>query len=349
MNIAVLAGGLSPERDVSLVSGSLIANSLMKSGHKVCLVDLYEGREDLGNSISELFIGKESGVTFEHKIQSLEPDLEKLIEKNGNRKDPVGPNVINIARAADVTFLALHGGIGENGQLQAMLDLYGIKYTGSSYKASAVAMDKALTKKIITCDGIDNAKWILFDISKDDSSRIIKEIGLPCVIKPCGCGSSVGVSIVETEDELEAALTYAAKYENNILIEEKITGREFSVGVLDGKVLPPIEIIALSGFYDYKNKYQSGCTKEVCPPDITEEETDVLQSSALKVFNSLGLKDYSRIDFILTRDKRAYCLEANTLPGMTPNSLLPQEAAAVGISYDELCLKIAVLAYNTQK
>jgi len=212
--------------------------------------------------------------------------------------------------------------------------------------SSAIAMDKAMTKKLISAEGVDTAKWIMFDAVKGDKKEIEEKIGFPCVVKPCGCGSSVGVSIVENEEELESALKYAEEYESTVLIEEKIVGREFSIGVLDGEVLPPIEIIALSGFYDYKNKYQSGLTKEICPPDISAEEDTLLRSSAMKVFKILELGDYSRIDFILTKDKKAYCLEANTLPGMTPNSLLPQEAKAVGIDYDSLCEKIAYMAYN---
>ncbi len=186
--------------------------------------------------------------------------------------------------------------------------------------------------------GILTADWKCIDIKKNnDFSGII----YPCVVKPCSCGSSVGVTIVENEAQLKIAIDYAKKYEEFVLIENKIEGREFSVGILDGEVLPPIEIRPINGFYDYKNKYQAGLTEEICPALISEEISGLLQESALKVHNTLRLGFYSRVDFILDKNNNAYCLEANTLPGMTPTSLLPQEAKAVGISYNELCDKIA--------
>ena len=168
---------------------------------------------------------------------------------------------------------------------------------------------------------------------------------MPCVVKPCSCGSSVGISIVHDEGELEAALAEAKKYEDLILVEEKIPGREFSVGILDGKALPPIEIIPKSGFYDYKNKYQAGATEEICPAPLTDRETARVQGLAEEVARVLRLGTYCRIDFILHEtEQEFYCLEANTLPGMTPNSLLPQEARAAGIDYDTLCQTIVRLA-----
>jgi len=169
-------------------------------------------------------------------------------------------------------------------------------------------------------------------------------IGFPCVIKPCQCGSSVGVTIVNNADELNAAIEYAKKYERYALIEKMIAGREFSVGILDGRALPAIEIIPNEGFYDYKNKYQQGLTKEVCPAEIPDEVMARLKETALNVHKTLRLGDYSRVDFRLDDGGNIYCLEANTLPGMTPTSLFPREAAAEGISYNELCDRIAKLA-----
>ncbi|MBQ4562522.1 MAG: D-alanine--D-alanine ligase [Clostridia bacterium] len=343
MNIVVLAGGLSPERDVSLVSGSLIANALVQNGHKVLLCDVYKGVESDGD-YSKLFTAKSD---HSYKIESTEPDLEAVKAENGGRDALIGENVLGVCAYADVVFLALHGAMGENGSLQATLDNYGIKcYTGSGYVGSLLAMDKAISKQIMTTSGIPNAEWILYNVDTDEISRVGEEIGYPCVVKPAACGSSVGVSIVDNEAELTEALDYAKKYENKIVIEKKIEGREFSVAVLDGTALPPIEIIPTDGWYDYKNKYQ-GTTKEVTPAEISEIQTARISRLALEVHNCLGLGDYSRVDFLLNReDGEFYCLEANTLPGMTPNSLMPQEAAAVGIGYNELCEKIVELAYR---
>lgn len=342
MNIVVLAGGLSPERDVSLVSGSLIANALVQNGHKVLLCDVYMGL-DVKEPYSELFTDKSD---FSYKIDNTEPDLDAVKASNGGREALIGVNVLEVCKYADVVFLALHGAMGENGALQATLDNYGIKcYTGSGFAGALLAMDKSLSKKLMTLDSIPNAQWILFDTDTDSVECIAKTVGYPCVVKPASCGSSVGVSIVDNVEQLTEALNYAKKYENKIVIEKKITGREFSVAVLDGKALPPIEIIPVNGWYDYKNKYQ-GLTKEVTPAELTTEETNRVSELALRVHNCLGLGDYSRVDFLLDSESGEFlCLEANTLPGMTPNSLMPQEAAAAGISYNELCEKIVMMAY----
>lgn len=343
MNIVVLAGGLSPERDVSLVSGSLIANALVQNGHKVCLCDVYMGIEYDGD-IEELFTDKSD---HGYKIASTEPDLDAVKAQNGGREALIGVNVLDICAYADVVFLALHGAMGENGSLQATLDNFGIKcYTGSGYAGSLLAMDKAVSKQLMAQNGIPNAHGIIYDTDVDSVERVSGEVGYPCVVKPANCGSSVGVSIVSDESELVEALDYAKKYENKIVIEEKIEGREFSVAVLDGVALPPIEIIPTDGWYDYKNKYQ-GTTKEVTPAEITPEQTARISDLALSVHKVLGLGGYSRVDFLLNKeDGEFYCLEVNTLPGMTPNSLMPQEAAAAGITYNELCEKIVDLAYK---
>ncbi len=343
MKIAVLAGGLSPERDVSLTSGSLIANALRRKGNEVALADVYLGIEPKCD-INSLFVSSEMQT---YSVSEREPDLAALKASSKNGEALIGPRIIELCKAADSVFLALHGAMGENGQLQATLDCFGIRYTGTGYVGSLLAMDKDLTKKLLVGEGIDTAKSVTLlsgDINKN-VSIVLKEIGLPCVVKPCSCGSSVGISIAHTEDELEKSISEAFLFEDRVLVEEKIVGREMTVGVLDGKTLPPVEIIPRDGFYDYKNKYQSGMTDEICPPDITEEEAALLSESALKVASALRLGSYCRIDFIISSlNGRAYCLEANTLPGMTPLSLLPREAAAVGIDYDELCQKIALSA-----
>lgn len=341
MNIVVLAGGISPERDVSLTSAALIANALTKSSHKVLLVDVYEGLAEGVIPSLELFSDKGD---YTYKVEEDIPDLDEIIRRNGGRKALIGPGVLEVCALADVVYIGLHGAMGENGQLQATLDNYGIRYTGSGYIGSLLAMDKDITKKLLSLEGIPTPTGVLCDMKKDNVREIVASIGLPCVIKPCSCGSSVGVSIIENEDELEAALAFAEKYENKILIEKKIVGREMTVAILDGEVLPAIEIIPKNGYYDYKNKYQSGMTEEICPAHITKEAYEKMADYTRRAFEALNLRGLARMDYILTEDGEAYCLEANTLPGMTPTSLLPQAAAAVGIGYEELCDKIVKMA-----
>ena len=340
MNIAVLAGGYSPERDVSLTSGSLIANALIEEGHNVCLADVYLGIETVGE-VADLFNKEKNPI---YKVTQAVPDLDALKASSGNGEALIGKGIIELCRAADVVFMALHGAMGENGQLQATLDSYGIKYTGSGYVGSLLAMDKDISKKMFVGAGVNTPEWMYISAKQADISEIEERIGYPCVVKPCCCGSSVGISIPENRAELEIALKEAEKYEDSILIEKKITGREFTVGILDGEVLPAVEIIPTEGFYDYKNKYQAGKTIELCPAPIDEELMAILAEQTKRAFAALRLSGYSRFDYIVDEQRRTWCLEANTLPGMTPTSLLPQMAAAVGISYGRLCCKIVELA-----
>ena len=346
MKIVVLAGGISPERDVSLCSASLISNALLSKGHEVDFVDVYVGLSDeaVGN-LDACFVKPDSGKTFSYSIPEQEPDLPALIAANGGRQALIGPGVIELCRKADAVFIGCHGGMGENGRLQAVLDCYDIPYTGSGYLGCAMAMDKHLTKTLLLQFNIPTAPWMLFDPEKDSIEDVKKTIGIPCVVKPIGCGSSCGVSIVHDESEWDAAIAYSTKYEKICLIEKMIHGREFSIGVLDGQGLPIIEIIPKQGFYDYKNKYQANATEEICPAALSPEKTKEAQDLAVAVHRTLGLGNYSRVDFILSEeDDKFYCLEANNLPGMTPNSLIPQEARAIGISYEYLCEKLVFSA-----
>ena len=256
----------------------------------------------------------------------------------------VGENVIDICRYADLVFIALHGDIGENGKLQAIFDSYGIHYTGTGYIGSLLAMDKDLSKQMMRSHQILTPDWIVYECTNNDCTKVEESVGFPCIVKPCSCGSSVGISIVYGKEQLVDAISMANKYEDKLIIEKLIIGREFSVGILDAAPLPVIEIIPNEGFFDYANKYQEGLTKEICPAQLTDNISSILQSTALRVHTLLRLGDYSRIDFILDENDRVFCLEANTLPGMTPTSLLPQEALAAGISYHELCNKIAEMA-----
>lgn len=333
MNIVVLAGGLSMERDVSLTSGSLIANALADAGHNAVLIDLYYGIE------RDKMKFEPQTSKYEYKIPEIAPDLEKIIAENGGKVCPVGKNVIEFCKMADVVLLALHGGVGENGKLAALLEMNDIKFTGSSSLGCAISMDKIVSKELVAARGIPTAEWTVGD---DDIEKMKKM--LPCFVKPCDNGSSVGVSRASNERELRAALAEAGKYSDTVLVEREIKGRELSVGVLDGAALPPIEIIAQGEFYDYKVKYQKGLAKEICPAPIGDELTKKVQKYAEKAHKALRLGSYSRIDFILSEDGVPYFLEANALPGMTPMSLLPQEAAQIGMTYTDLCLKIIDLA-----
>ena len=340
MNIAVLSGGYSPERDVSLTSGSLIANALIDEGYNVCLADVYLGIKDA--DLAKNPFNREKKPIY--KVKNSVPDLASLKEQSGNGEALIGNGILELCREADVVFLALHGAMGENGQLQATLDNYGIKYTGSGYAGSFLAMDKDISKKIFVDAGVRTPDWVCFSAGSGDIDFIETKIGYPCIVKPCSCGSSVGISIVDDRAGLVMALAEAAKYEENILVEKKIEGRELTVGILDGEVLPAIEIIPTEGFYDYQNKYQAGKTVELCPAPISEEINKALAEQSKRAFKALRLAGYSRFDYIVDEDGRPWCLEANTLPGMTPTSLLPQMAAASGMSYGKLCSKIVELA-----
>lgn len=340
MKIAVLAGGYSPERDVSLTSGSLIANALIDEGNTVCLADVYMGVELDGKNTCDMFTTQKYP---EYEVETIIPDLEALKKKRGGNS-LIGDGIIEICREADVVFLALHGAMGENGQLQATLDSFGIKYTGSGYDGSLLAIDKDLSKKIFRDAGVNTPDWIYTSAGNCDIGTVREKIGFPCVIKPTSCGSSVGISIVEDEKDFERAIQFAGKYEGKLIIEKKICGREITVGILDGEVLPAIEIIPLCGFYDYENKYQSGKTLEVCPAETDEATRQSLAEQTMLGFEALRLSGYARFDFIVDRDGKPWCLEANTLPGMTPTSLLPQMADKVGLSYGKLCMRIVQTA-----
>lgn len=344
MKIVVLGGGLSPERDVSLSSSSLIANALLRKGHKVALVDLYDGIEDDNISLETLFREGTSNE-YSYTVPENEPDLEKIIADHGGRREWVGPRVIEICKEADSVFVGLHGSHGENGQLQAVLDSAGIKYTGCNYLGCAIAMDKDLSKALIAGAGYKTAKWMTRPYDKITVDKVLEEIGVPCVVKPIGCGSSCGVSVVKKAEDLQAALDFAAAYKQLILVEAFITGREITIGVLDGEALPIIEIRPHEGFYDYKNKYQAGLTDHLCPAPIDEEHTKRAQKLAEKFFTILRMDSYGRIDMFYDEALDDFWfIEANNLPGMTNTSLVPEAAGAAGIKYDDLVERIALSA-----
>lgn len=341
MKIVVLAGGLSLERDVSIITGDMVCQALRERGHRAALLDVFLGYE---GEVSENFFDRNDGISEDRKkIHTQEPDLDAVRKMRKEDLDCFfGPGVIALCQMADIVYMALHGAEGENGKIQAAFDLLGIRYTGSDYFGSALAMDKGIAKKIFQTGGIPTPKG--FSVSKDTVRPVPEEIGYPCIVKPCCGGSSVGVSIPTDETEYRRALEEAFRYEDEVLVEEYIRGREFSVGVVGEKVYPVIEIIPNEGFYDYATKYQPGMAKDVCPAELDEKKTAEMQQYALEVYRELKLSCYGRIDFLMDENGALYCLEANTLPGMTPTSLLPQEAAADGLPYGELCEKIIALA-----
>ncbi|MGE4483737.1 MAG: D-alanine--D-alanine ligase [Oscillospiraceae bacterium] len=335
MNIIVLCGGLSAERDVSLTSGTMAAKALRKLGHRAVLVDAFFGYTGTYNNPAEIFSAPYDDSVA--KVGETVPDIESI--RKSRRQDNnarIGNNIFEVCRAADIVFMALHGEDGEDGRLQAAFDVMDIKYTGCGYLGSALAMDKWAAKQLFMQNGIETPEAVIVN----RRSGNYKNPGFPCVVKPRSGGSSIGTSIAKNETEYLTALRLAFEYEDFAIAERYIKGRECDVGVIAGAALPVIEICPKSGFYDYKNKYQSGLTDEYCPADLPEDITRSLQRTAEKVFSALMLEVYARMDFIVSENGGVYCLEANTLPGMTPTSLLPQEAAVVGMSYEDLCAKI---------
>lgn len=332
MKIVVLAGGISTERSVSIVSGTEVCKALRSRGENAILLDVYCGTEqvDAKTAFEDVHDIAED-VAYIHSFD------EKIQEMIQSKKEFFGPNVLEICKAADVVFLALHGADGENGKVQAAFDLFGIRYTGTGYLSSALSMDKALSKELLHYAGVPVPMGRKITSSDTDS---LADMPLPLVVKPCCGGSSVGVSIVQDKKDLQAALDEAFRYEREIVVEEYIAGREFSVGVIAGEALPIIEIAPIEGFYDYKNKYSKGATNEYCPARLTEEETKQMQQYAEAGAKALGITGYGRLDFLMKADGSMYCLEANTLPGMTPTSLLPQEAAVIGMNFGQLCMRL---------
>ncbi len=341
MDITVLAGGLSAERDVSFQTGDMVAKALRQNGHRVILLDVFMGYKEAETDVSDLFSHSEEASITVDGIAEEAPDIARIKSLRKDQSDCFfGPNVISICRQSDLVFLALHGEDGENGKIQAAFDLFGIRYTGSGYFSSALAMDKGMSKMLFEKAGVPTPKGIR--MNKKESNRDLKQRGvsLPCVVKPCCGGSSVGVSIVQTEADFGEALDEAFFWEDEVIVEDYIAGREFSVGVLEGKALPVIEMAPKEGFYDYKNKYKAGSTVETCPAEIPEDTARQMQKFAVSAANVLGLSTYSRMDFLLKESGELFCLEANTLPGMTQTSLLPQEAQAAGIDFPALCEKL---------
>jgi len=336
------------ERNVSLSSGTKVCRALRARGHQAILVDMFLGLESYQGSLDEIFDAPD-GLCSDYSVAKEEPDLAAVRAGRADKSASLfGKDVLNVCRMADVVFLALHGTCGEDGRVQAAFDLLGIPYTGSGYLGSAVAMDKDLTKRLVA-DYVVTPQWRAVTYTEADIDKLANETKLPCVVKPIANGSSIGVSIVHDAASLRAALKECLAYGNRVVLEEYIKGREIQVAILAGKALPSIEIIPRSGFYDYANKYQAGAAEEITPAPIPPEWETRVRAATETVFRMLGLTVYSRADFIVTPDGTPYFLEINTLPGMTPTSLVPQEAAAVGMSYEELCEKIVEESLKARK
>lgn len=336
MNIAVLLGGISPERNVSFASGKSIAEALISRGHTVTLIDPALGA-DCAIDMAQLQVAMETEITLE-ELRAFQPE---------NLLACVQSPAFN---GIDCAFLALHGKYGEDGYIQSLLDLRGIRYTGSKMMASAVAMDKALTKRLMHSAGVPTPEWVAVGPEQAEDYHFLEDIrnemrGI-VVVKPNDQGSTVGTTIVDSGnlDDIAAAIRIALQYSSLALIEQFIPGRELTVGVLGDEALPIVEIIPHEGFYDYKHKYSAGHTEYACPAALNEHDAEFLQGLAVTVHHITGCAAYSRVDFRLDDDGAPFCLEVNTLPGMTSQSLLPKGAAAMGLDFADLCEKIIELS-----
>ena len=280
----------------------------------------------------------------------MEPDLE-AVRRSRRDQSPslLGKDVLAVCRMADVVFLALHGSCGEDGRIQATLDLLGVPYTGSGYLGSGMAMDKSVTKRMMDSLGIRTAPWHDIHYTESDIPRLAEELPVPCAVKIVNGGSSIGVALPDMKEQLEKALRDLLRYGDHVVVEQKIKGREIQIAVLGDGYLPAVEIIPKGAYFDYESKYQAGGAVELCPAPITDAAWKQVGEMALKLHKGLGLSVYSRSDFILDENGQAWCLEINTLPGMTPTSLVPQEAAQVGLNYGELCEKIVELSLAARK
>ena len=325
MKVAVLFGGDSMERDVSVASGAQVVAALRSRQHEVVAVDAERGPLSAADEKAVLGRG----------IDRLPPPATK-----GSGL----PRVIAglVSRGFDVVFIAMHGGSGEDGTLQSLLDLHGLKYTGSGRLGSSLAWDKGISKQLFLLAQIPTPAWRMAPVN---AKTVEREIGFPVIVKPSGQGSTVGLSLVEDAAGLDAAIELAARFDGDVLIERFIAGRELTVGVLGDQALAVGEIIPQQGqIFDYEAKYQPGGAAEIFPADIPAKLAAQVQALGLVAHSALRLSHYSRADFRLDANGSLWCLEVNTLPGLSAGSLLPQSAAAAGIPFDELCERICQAA-----
>lgn len=332
MKIGVFLGGCSMERNVSLASGRAVGDALKEAGHLVKLIDPALGSDQSQlNSILQNF-SVSTPVTLNELSKFLPSNIIQTINSS-------------LLDGLDLIFLALHGNWGEDGKIQSLLEMKQIPYTGSKVMASALTMDKSMTKIIMRHHNIATGNWFMVQSQNYNlnfiTEKIKKEFSFPLVVKPNDQGSTVGLTIVEGEIEIAAAILLASKFGSSIMVEEFIPGRELTVTVVGSEAFPIIEIKPKDGFYDYTHKYTKGMTQYICPAEIDQNLTLKIQAEALKLFQVTGCSGFARVDFRLKSDNTFYCLEINTLPGMTATSLVPKSAAAKGITFPELCDKIA--------
>ena len=333
MDIVVLAGGMSAERNVSLSTGESIAAALRRHGHSVVLIDSFLGFDVEKYPIETLF-DVEEGLAGEWKNGYM---IKKVAVGQACFGSFFGPNVIAACQRADIVFVALHNSDGENGKLQAALDLLGVRYTGNGSMAGALAMDKGISKHFFYYYGVPTPQGFSVKKSGYNRDKTLDQTIFPCVVKPAHDGSSIGASIVKNVEEFDIAVSDAFLHEDEILVEDYIQGREFSIGILDGVALPVAEKIVTNNS-DSKNVV--GDVEIVCPADLDDEITTQMQLYAERVVAALGLEAYSRMDFILDNEGDIYCLKATTLPGLAETSLLPRVTSAIGLSYSNLCEEI---------
>jgi len=325
-------GGTSAERDVSLASGIRIVDALRSRGHDVVAVDTAYGL--LSRADEEALLA--GGV-----VKTIPPDTQALVRLNAQL-----PATLRSLPPTDVLFLALHGGQGEDGTLQALLDLTGVPYTGSGHLASALAMDKDLSKHLFRAAGVPTPDWLMAPVAADE---VRAGLGLPVVVKPSKQGSTVGLTVVKEAANLQRAIDEAFRFDDEVMIEQFIPGGELTVGILGDEALPVGEIIPKHEIYDYECKYTAGMADERFPAELSADETRTIQTLARKAFDALKLGGYARIDFRMAADGTFHCLEANTLPGMTQLSLIPQAARAAGIEFAALCERIVRLALERRE
>lgn len=338
-------GGTSAERDVSLASGLRVAEALRSRGHDVTAIDTARGT--LSDADERMLLGR--------PVVQREPPSQAELRRMAKETLPQMQRVLPSLAQADIVFLGLHGGAGEDGTIQALLDLAGIPYTGSGHLASALAMDKDLSKHLFARGDVRTAEWVMAlpewanakaKDAREKMADVIHSLGLPVVVKPSKQGSTVGLSVVKEPENLAPAIAEAFQYDDEVMIERFIPGRELTVGILGEDALPVGEIIPKHEIYDYECKYQAGMAVEEFPAKISSTLTATVQELARRAFGALKLRGYARIDFRMTDAGEFFCLEANTLPGMTQTSLIPQAAAAAGISFPELCERIVRLALS---
>ena len=335
MRVIVLLGGDSPERDVSKVSGRAVAEALTRRGHDVVAIDT--AGPAAGQPVD--FQAKPALVGVEPPSTALVPSQDAI-----HAVERIGSHAFG---DVDVVFVVLHGGRGEDGTIQALLEMAGLPYTGSGVMASSIAMDKEVSKRLFRDLGIPVPRGFFADVATPHDelvTRIGRDCGWPAIVKPNSAGSSVGFSVLHAPGDVRAAVAAAAAYDTRLAFEEFIPGREMTVAVLESQALPVIEIVPNAGVYDYKSKYTKGSSRYQVPAEIPDDVAVRLQELALCCFEGLKCRDFARIDFRLSPANEPYCLEANTIPGMTATSLVPKAAAAAGIDFETLVDRIVRLA-----